>query len=80
MGTLHYTNIVYGLILLGMTNVSDKFLGKTHFVFSNVFENGAFCEVRWKNPVERGRPQMTTLCMRTAYWIPKATNTHTQFV
>jgi len=32
----------------------------------------------WKNIVERGRPQMTIRPMRTACWIPKATNTHTQ--
>jgi len=30
----------------------------------------------WKNIVERGRPQMTIWHMRIAYWIPKATNTH----
>jgi hypothetical protein len=65
-----------------MTNVSDNFLEKikTHFVFSNLFENGAFCEIRGKNTVERGRPQMTTWSIRTACWIPKATNTHTLVV
>jgi hypothetical protein len=31
-----------------------------------------------KNTVEPDRPQMTTWRMRTACWIPKATNTHTQ--
>jgi len=30
-----------------------------------------------KNILERGRPQMTIWRMRIAYWIPKATNTHT---
>jgi len=28
----------------------------------------------WKNNVERGRPQMTIWCMRTACWVSKATN------
>jgi hypothetical protein len=30
----------------------------------------------WKIIVEPGRPQMTIWRMRTASWIPKATNTH----
>jgi hypothetical protein len=29
----------------------------------------------WKNTAQPERPQMTTLCMHIAYWIPKATNT-----
>ena len=43
-------------------------------------ENRAVCEVRWKNVVERGRPQMTIWRMRIACWIPKATNTHSEYV
>jgi hypothetical protein len=34
----------------------------------------------WKNIVERGRPQMAIWRMRIACWIPKATNTHLQYV
>ena len=34
----------------------------------------------WNNIVERGRPQMTIWCIRSACWITKATNTHTQVV
>jgi hypothetical protein len=34
----------------------------------------------WKNIVERGRPQMTIWRMRTACWIPKATDTHSEYV
>ena len=34
----------------------------------------------WKNTVERGRPQMTIWRMRIAYWAPKATNTHAEYV
>ena len=54
---------------------------KTHFVFSNIFsENLTVYEIIWKNVVERGRPQMTIWRMRIACWIPKATNTHSQYV
>ena len=34
----------------------------------------------WKNIVERGRRQMTIWRMRIAYWIPKATNTQSEYV
>jgi len=34
----------------------------------------------WKNIVERGRTQMTILHMCIACWIPKAANTHSQYV
>jgi len=34
----------------------------------------------WKNIVERGRPQMAIWRIRFACWIPKATNTHLQYV
>ena len=37
--------------------------------------NRAVYEIKWKKTVERGRPQMTIWCMRTACWIPKAINT-----
>ena len=43
-------------------------------------ENRAVCGIKWKNMVERGRPQMTIWRMRIACWIPKATNTHSEFV
>jgi hypothetical protein len=33
-----------------------------------------------KNVVERGTPQMAIWRVRIAYWIPKATNTHTSCV
>ena len=34
----------------------------------------------WKNIVQRGRPQMTIWRMSIACWIPKATNTHSQYI
>ena len=33
----------------------------------------------WKNMVERGRRQMTIWRMRIACWIPKATDTHSEY-
>jgi len=47
----------------------------THFVFSNFFfffENRAVYEIMCKSIVEPD--------MRIACWIPKATNTHTEYV
>ena len=34
----------------------------------------------WKNIVQLGNLHMTTLNMRIACWIPKATDTHTEYV
>jgi len=34
----------------------------------------------WKNTVEPDTPQMTVWPMRIACWIPKATNTHSEYV
>ena len=43
-------------------------------------ENRAVYKIMWKNIVEWGRPQMTVWRMHIACWIPKATNTHLQYV
>jgi hypothetical protein len=43
-----------------------------------LFENRAVNEIMWKNILERGRPQMTIWRMRSACWILKATNTHSE--
>ena len=62
---------------------SDKRLEeiKTHFVFSNFFpENRAVYGIMCKNIVERGRPQMAIWRMRIAGWLPKATNTQSEYV
>ena len=45
-----------------------------------VFENRAVNEIMLKNFVVRDRPQMTVWHMRIACWIPKATNTHSEYV
>jgi hypothetical protein len=65
-----------------MRNVSDK-SGEnqnTHSVFIPPSQNRAVYEIMWKNFVEPGRPQMTVWRMRIACWIPKATNTQSQYV
>jgi hypothetical protein len=55
---------------------------KIYFMFQNFFffENHAFYEIMWKNTVEPNRLQMTIWRMRIACWIPKATNTHSDYV
>ena len=37
-------------------------------------------EVMWKNIVELDRPQITIWHMCIACWVPKATNTHSEYV
>jgi len=56
-------------------------------MFSNLFiylfiyfENRTVYEIMWKNVLERGRPQSTLWRKRTACWIPKAINTHSEYV
>ena len=44
------------------------------------FENHVIYEITWKNIVKPDRPQMTIRRMRIAYWIPKATNTRSEYV
>jgi len=55
-----------------MRNISD-ICGEnnnTHLVLNDFFsENRAVCGIKWKNMVERGRPQMTIWRMRIACWI-----------
>jgi hypothetical protein len=69
-------------ILHRTENISDKICRENrHFRFKFFFfENRAVYEIRWKNTVERGRPQMTIWRMRVACWMPKALNTHSEYV
>jgi len=54
---------------------------KTHFMFDNFlfFENRGVYEM-WKNTVDPDRPQMTIWRMRIPCWIPRATNTLSEYV
>ena len=66
-----------------MRNISGKSYRKNeepHFILTNFFENRAFYEIMSKNIVEPDRPQMTMWRMRIACWLPKATNTHSEYV
>ena len=59
------------------TDSKHTFYVQLIFFFS---ENRAVYEIMWKNIVEPGRPQMTIWRMRIACWIPKAKNTHSDYV
>ena len=66
-----------------MRNISETVVEKSkHILFWTTFfsENRTVYEIRWENIVERGRSQMPIWCMRIAGWIPKATNTHSEYV
>ena len=42
--------------------------------------NRAVSDIMWKNTAQPDRPQTTIWRMRISRWIPKATNTHSEFV
>ena len=73
-------------IIRRMRNISGKSCTETrntHFTIRNFFpplENRAVCEIKWKNIVESERPQKKIWRMRISRWIPKATNTHSEYV
>jgi len=61
--------------------IVEKF--KAHILCSVIFflfENRAVCEIMCRNIVEPDRPRMTMWRMRIACWVPKATNTHSEYV
>jgi len=56
---------------------------KTHILCLIIFfffKNLVFMRKCGENIVERDRPQTEIWHMRIEYWMPKATNTHTQVV
>ena len=63
------------------TKVVEKI--KTHIVCSVTFfffENRADYQTIWGKKCTAGRPQMTIWRMLIACWIPKATDTHSEYV
>jgi hypothetical protein len=70
--------------LRGMRNIFGKIWSEnqsTHFMFNSIFFRKS-CRL-WdnvENTVDTDRPQMTIWRMRTACWIFKAKNTHTEYV
>ena len=73
-----------------MRNVSLKSCTEnrnTHFMFNLFFfflffpsENRVAYEIMWKNTSTAGKVTMTIWFMLFAYWIPKATQTHSEYV
>jgi hypothetical protein len=54
---------------------------KTHVYVKQLFlENHVIYEIMYKSIVEMGRPQTTIWRKRIAFWITKATNTHSEYV
>ena len=55
---------------------------KTHILYpvTFFFENCAVYEIMWENIVWRDRPQRTIWRMCIACWVPKATNSHSEYV
>jgi len=45
-----------------------------------IFEKSTIYEIMLKNTVDLDKPQMTIWRMRIACWIPKATDTHSEYV
>ena len=68
-------------IILGLRNIPDTSVEKikTHILCS-ITLNRAVYEIMWKNVVDPNRLQMTMWRMRSKYWIPKATNTHSEYI
>jgi hypothetical protein len=61
------------------TNAVEKM--ETYILCSvTFFRKSCLYEIMWKKFAERGGPQMIIWRMRIACWIPKATNTHSQYV
>ena len=79
MGTLHEDQYTYRSILRSIGNTSDKTVNKMKLL-SPFNLNRAFYEIKLKNTVEPDRPQTTIWRMRIACWIPKSTNTFSEYV
>jgi hypothetical protein len=61
------------------TSVLEKI--ETNILCSKPFlENRTVYEIMWKNNAERVRLQMTIWRLRISCWIPKATETHSEYV
>ena len=64
-------------------HVSDGVVGKnkTHILCSlTSFENLTIHDIMWKNTVELDGPQIIIWGMCNACWVPKATNTCSDYV
>ena len=59
----------------GVEKIKTQILCSITFFFTRAFD-----EEMWKNIVESSRPQMKKWHMHMACWIPKATNTHSDYI
>jgi len=59
------------------TKVVEKI--KTHLVFNTLFFRDVY-DIIWENMVQPGRPQITIWRTPISRWIPKATNTLSDYV
>ena len=70
-------------ILLRMRNAPDESVEqiKTHILGSLIFfEKSAVYKIMGEIMVQSDRPQMTIWRTRIACWLPKGTNTHSEYV
>jgi len=73
--------IISHSILLRTRNVSDKSCRENrHFTFKFFFGKSWRLWDKVENIVERGRPQTTIWHISISFWIPKALNTHSEYV
>ena len=66
-----------------MKNFSNKISREnqnTHFMFNNLFITRYFWDTMCENIAERGRPHTTIWRIRSALWIPRATDTNSEYV
>jgi len=79
----HYF-IIPRSVLLQVRNATHEILEtvQTNLIFSIYFflQSCLSRDNVEKNIVQLGRPQMTIWRVRIAYWIPKATNTYSEYV
>jgi hypothetical protein len=78
---------IYGHISLDYTHNTNCFAQKLYRKSKQTFciqqhfpENRAVCKIMWNYVVQPDWPQMTIRRMRCASCIPKATNTHSEYV
>jgi hypothetical protein len=70
-------------VLLKMRKVSDEICREnqnTYFTFNNPPYFDRVVHEMCENIVKPDRPQMTIWCLRIACWLPKATNTPSEYI
>jgi len=75
--------IISHSFILRMKNVLEKSCREyqnTHFIFSDFFQKSYCLWDMWKNIAEPDRQHMTIWLMCIAWWIRKATNTHSEYI